>query len=140
MTTAPVAGRLSWRSVVEDLSGKIMRVRSLLKEAAPLLVAFSGGVDSTLLLKLALDEVDAEGVVAATAHGDVHTAEELEAARAAAARLGSGSWWCIPTNWPSPALRPTRRSVVSFAEARCMPCWWNSPAGRDGYGGRWGQP
>ncbi len=73
---------------MEDLSGKIMRVRSLLKEAAPLLVAFSGGVDSTLLLKLALDEVDAEGVVAATAHGDVHTAEELEAARAAAARLG----------------------------------------------------
>lgn len=58
-------------------------------DLAPVLVAFSGGVDSTLLLKAALVELGPEAVVAVTAHGDVHTAEELRAAREAAARLGA---------------------------------------------------
>jgi uncharacterized protein len=52
------------------------------------LVAFSGGVDSAVLLKAALMEVGPEAVVAVTAHGVVHTPEELRAAREAAARLG----------------------------------------------------
>lgn len=55
-------------------------------------MAFSGGVDSTVLLKLALDELGRDGVMAVTAHGDVHTAGELEAAREAAARLGARHW------------------------------------------------
>jgi len=73
---------------MDGLADRVERLRTLLREAAPLLVAFSGGVDSTLLLKLALDEVGPQAILAVTAHGDVHTAEELEAARAAAARLG----------------------------------------------------
>jgi len=73
---------------MDGLADRVERLRTLLLEAAPLLVAFSGGVDSTLLLKLALNEVGPQAILAVTAHGDVHTAEELEAARAAAARLG----------------------------------------------------
>ncbi len=64
------------------------KARALLRELAPVLVAFSGGVDSSLVLKLALDELGPEGAMAATLHGDVHTAEELGAAREAAVRLG----------------------------------------------------
>ena len=64
-------------------------MRALLRELAPVLVAFSGGVDSTVVLKLALDELGPDRVLAVTAHGVVHTGEELAAAREAAARLGA---------------------------------------------------
>jgi uncharacterized protein len=73
-----------------DVHGQAERaVRALIRESGSLLVAYSGGVDSTVLLRLALDELGPERVLAVTAHGDVHTAEELEAARETATGLGA---------------------------------------------------
>lgn len=63
--------------------------RANIRALGSVLVAYSGGVDSTVVLKLALDELGSDRVLAVTAHGDVHTSEELEAARQVAARLGA---------------------------------------------------
>ena len=68
---------------------KVALLRSLLRDLSPLLVAFSGGVDSTVLLRAAVAELGSEAVLAVTATGDVHTEEELVAARQTVKRLGA---------------------------------------------------
>jgi len=84
-------------SLVRESSGKGNAVKTEAKEAilrgivrkmGTALVAFSGGVDSTVVLKVALDELGSDSVLAVTAHGEVHSRAELEAACATAARLG----------------------------------------------------
>ena len=52
------------------------------------LVAFSGGVDSTLLLRVCRDVLGPENVVAVTGVSPTYTAEELATARRAAGALG----------------------------------------------------
>ncbi|MFH0916766.1 MAG: ATP-dependent sacrificial sulfur transferase LarE [bacterium] len=68
---------------------EVTKVRTIIQDIGGLLVAFSGGVDSTVLLKLALEELGAAQVLAVTAHGDVHTTEELESARRIASEIGA---------------------------------------------------
>ena len=73
----------------ETVDSKVVALCSMLRDLAPVLVAFSGGVDSTVLLRAAIAELGPEAVLAVTAHGDVHTAEELATARGTASRLGA---------------------------------------------------
>jgi uncharacterized protein len=51
-------------------------------------VAFSGGVDSSVLLALAVEELGPDGVVAVTAVSETYARGELEEARSVAASLG----------------------------------------------------
>jgi uncharacterized protein len=70
-----------------DLDRKYGRLVEALKKLDSLLVAFSGGVDSTLLLAVARD-VLAERVVAVTVESPLHPSRERNQARRLARRLG----------------------------------------------------
>ena len=69
-------------------STKLDNARAIVRELGSVLVAYSGGVDSTLLLKLSLDELG-EDAVAVLASSPAYPETEQEQARTLAARLGA---------------------------------------------------
>jgi pyridinium-3,5-biscarboxylic acid mononucleotide sulfurtransferase len=64
------------------------RVRAIVRDLDSVLVAYSGGVDSSLLLKLALEELPGRAV-AILASSPAYPESEQEEARALAGRLGA---------------------------------------------------
>jgi pyridinium-3,5-biscarboxylic acid mononucleotide sulfurtransferase len=67
---------------------RLDRARAIVRELGSVLVAYSGGVDSTLLLKLALDELGASAA-GALASSPAYPASEQEEARVLAGSLGA---------------------------------------------------
>jgi len=73
---------------IDDLNGKLLRLKTMLAQMESLIVAFSGGVDSTLLLKVAR-EVLGDKVLAVTAVSQLTPRQERSDAVELAELIGA---------------------------------------------------
>lgn len=73
---------------MSDQRTKLAKLQAAVRARPRAVVAFSGGVDSTLLLRVCRDALGPRNVVAATGVSPTYTDEELRAARRAARGLG----------------------------------------------------
>jgi uncharacterized protein len=77
------------KTVTDEARAKLARVKAELKSLKSVLVAFSGGVDSSFLLKVAHDTLGADKVLAVTARSSTYPQRELDNAIAVAGLIGA---------------------------------------------------
>ncbi len=68
---------------------KLKRLQRILKSLDSVLVAYSGGVDSTFLLKVAVDTLGRENVLAVTARSETYPMREFREAKTFAREMGA---------------------------------------------------
>src|SRR3712207_1832768 len=80
---------LNMRSVAEDVLGKrLEQLEAIVAPYGSALVAFSGGVDSSLALAIAARALPKDKVLAVTSNNETYLPSELDLARDFAAKLG----------------------------------------------------
>lgn len=67
---------------------KLEELKKIIKNLGKVVVAFSGGADSTFLLKVCLDELGKENVVAITAESEIYSKDEIEFSKKIAKEMG----------------------------------------------------
>lgn len=68
---------------------KISKLKNILKDLKSVVVAYSGGLDSTFLLKFAVDTLGEKNVLAVTARSETYPVSEYNEAKALAKNIGA---------------------------------------------------
>lgn len=74
---------------MESLESKFARLQEITRSLESVVLGFSGGVDSTLLLKVCLDVLGKTNVLAVTFHSEIHAENELNHALQLAQSMGA---------------------------------------------------
>lgn len=103
---------------LSQLQAKLARCREILRGLGSVVVGLSGGVDSSLLLALAVDTLGAEKVLAVTVTGFMHSANETASARLTAGQIGAELVEVDISEFDDEQLQPIRRNQPD----RCYWC------------------
>lgn len=99
---------------MQTIEQKYAQLGEILNSMGKVVVAFSGGVDSTFLLKAALDFLGAERVMAITADSETYPAREKEEAIALAKQLDA----------PHEVIHTSELAIPGYAENPTNRCYF----------------
>ncbi len=99
---------------MDSLEVKYKQMETILQDLDRVVVAFSGGVDSTFLLKVALDTLGPERVLAITADSETYPEREKQAAVELAAQLGA----------PHEVIHTSELNIPGYAENPTNRCYF----------------